>query len=93
MKVLALLFLLSGIGYCVDQPHNIGYVKAESQFGLPSYTLAQMNVLVPATTGYVINVVDAVQSRICTSSGSLAGAWVVASATGTFVGGSYPHCQ
>lgn len=102
MKKIAIVLALAGLfiagnAYCVDQPQNIGYVAVDGPFGLESYTLAQMNLLTPLTTGYMIHVVDALQSKICTStaaaSASAVGAWVVASATGVFIGNSYPHCQ
>lgn len=61
--------------------------------GLYSRTLAQMNALTPTTTGQLIFVSDALQSRVCVSSGVLTGAWVVASASSTFTLATMPHCQ
>lgn len=92
-KILLILGLVvSPIG-AVNQPHNIGNVKTDG-LGLPSYTVAQMNALTSDTTGQVILVSDATQSRLCISSGTVnPGAWVVASATGVFAGASYPHCR
>lgn len=92
----AISLLVAGIGYCVDQPQNIGYARTDNPVGLASYTLTQMNALTPLTTGYAIHVQDAVQSKICVSSGAgtgFTGAWVIATASGTFVGNTYPHCN
>lgn len=92
--VLAGILMLASSGYCVNQPQNIGYVSTDGPFGLYNRTLAQMNALQSDTTGQLLYVSDAVMSRICVSSGSFAaGQWVVGSGTGTFSGGTYPHCQ
>lgn len=62
--------------------------------GLFSRTLAQMNALAPGAAGQLIYVSDGLQSKICVSTGTTAGAWVVASATSTAViGGLVGHCQ
>lgn len=60
---------------------------------LYSRTLAQMNALAPTAAGQTIYVSDAAQSRVCVSSGTGTGAWVVAVATGVFTAASYPHCN
>lgn len=63
-------------------------------------TLAQINVLLPGTTGQWVGCSDCTRTAVCVSSGSNAasstGAWVVPIATGTFVGSTWsglPHCQ
>lgn len=57
-------------------------------------TLAQMNALTATTTGQVIFVSDALQSRLCVSSGSVnAGSWVVSAASSPFTLATMPHCQ
>ncbi len=91
--LIAGLVLGASVGYCVDQPQNIGYVKTDGPVGFWGQTLAQMNQLTPITTGYVLHVTDATRSRLCISSGTTKGAWVIITATGTFEGASYPHCQ
>jgi hypothetical protein len=68
-------------------------ITAASPIQLWSRTLAQMNALAPTAAGQAIYVSDATTSRVCVSSGTGAGAWVVASASSTFAGGSYPHCS
>lgn len=91
--LVAALLLVAGIGYCADQPHNIGYASTGGPFGLYSRTLEQMNLLAPYAAGQMIYVSDAAQSRVCVASGTAAGAWVVAVATGVFTAASYPHCN
>jgi hypothetical protein len=76
-----------------DQPQNIGYVKTDGPVGFAQYTLAAMNQLTPAASGYFVYVPDALLSKLCVSSGTTKGAWTTAVATGTFVGGLIPHCQ
>lgn len=56
-------------------------------------TLAQMNLIQPRDVGQLLVVSDGAQSRLCVSSGTAAGAFVVAVATGVFTAASYPHCQ
>jgi TRAP-type uncharacterized transport system substrate-binding protein len=91
--LLSLLFIAS-VGFCADQPQNIGYFKTDAPFGNPNYNLAAMNLLTAPTSGYYIFVGDALQSKVCVSSGTGIGAFVVASASSPFpVAGSYPHCQ
>lgn len=91
---LILILLASAGGYCAtNQPNNIGTVSVDG-IGLPSKTLAQMNALTSDTTGQMLYVSDAVQSRVCVSSGTVnPGAWVVGVATGAFTAATYPHCQ
>lgn len=91
--ILSLSLLMSGICLAADQPQNIGYVDTDGPVGIWNRTLAQMNALAPLKANQMIIVSDAVQSRVCVSSGTGAGAWVVATATGTFVGNSYTHCN
>lgn len=92
--LVASLFLV-GVAHAVTtQPRNIGTVTTDGPLGLYPRTLAQMNLLTADTTNQMIVVTDAVQSRVCVSTSSVTrGAWVVASASGTFVAGTYPHCQ
>ena len=71
------------------QPNAIGLVAAV----LDTKTLAQMNAATPRSTGQMVVVTDALISRVCVSSGTTIGAWVVAVATGSFTAASYPHCQ
>jgi hypothetical protein len=97
LLIVSSILLASSFGYCVpNQPQNIGSVKTDVLV-IPSVTLAQMNVLTPDATGQIIYVSDALQSRVCISTGaaggSVIGAWVVAAATGTFAGISTPHCN
>lgn len=88
------LMLASAFGYCADQPQNIGFVKTESPFGNNNYNLAAMNLLTAPTSGYYIFVGDATQTKICVSTGTGIGAWVVAVASSPFpVAASFPHCQ
>lgn len=60
-------------------------------------TLAQLNALTASTTGQIIACSDCTTAAICISSGSVsAGSWVVAVATGSFVGSGWsglPHCK
>lgn len=61
-------------------------------------TLAQLNGAAgkPDAVGNFARCTDCTQSALCVSSGTSAGAWVVAMATGTFVGANYsgmPHCR
>lgn len=78
--VVVILYLLASSGYCLNQPQNIGSVKADV-LAIPIVTLAQMNVLTPDATGQLIYVSDAVSSKVCVSTGA-AGATVI----GAFVG-------
>lgn len=65
-----------------------------SPVGLPSYTLAQMNALTPGAAGVLVFVSDGLQAKVCISSGTSAGAFVVVSATSSaVVGGLTGHCQ
>lgn len=90
--ILALLISASFV-QAADQPQNIGYVTVDGPVGLYSRTLAQMNQLAPYVVGQMIYVSDAAQSRVCVASGTAAGAWVIAVATGVFTAASYPHCN
>lgn len=96
IAVVCFCLLVPAVGFSLNQPQNLGSVKADV-FIPGRATLAQMNALIPDDTGQILIVTDAVNSRVCVSTGaaglSVAGAWVVGSATGTFVGNSYPHCQ
>lgn len=80
-------------GAYINSTLTVGNMTHTQPDGLLSKTLAQMNLLAPTAAGQLIYVSDAVQSRVCVSSGTGAGAWVVMSASGTFAGGSYPHCN
>ncbi len=70
-----------------------GRVSDGSGDGLLSLTLAQMTATTPTATGQIIYVSDGATSRVCVSSGTGRGAYVVAVATGTFTSASYPHCS
>ena len=84
--------LLASVAYCL-QPFNMGNVKTDG-LAIPSYTLAQMNSLTSDTTGQLIFVSDALQSKVCVSSGTLAaGAWILPTSTGVFAAGSNDHCR
>lgn len=96
--IVASCLLLAGSVYAA-QPNGIGSVKAK-RLAFDSYTIAQLNALLPDTTNQVVGCSDCTRAAICTSSGShptnSVGAWVVPIATGTFVGSTYsglPHCQ
>jgi len=59
-------------------------------------TLAQVNALAPSEAGLFISCSDCTRATVCVSSGTGTGAWVIAVASGTFVGSSYAglaHCQ
>lgn len=60
-------------------------------------TIAQIDQLLPVTTGQLIICSNCVRSAICVSSGTLSkGSWVIAVATGTTTGTTYSgfaHCQ
>lgn len=94
------LMLMSGISYasCVG-PYcwNEGGAQTPTStapLGIKSYTLAEMNSLTPSAAGQLIFVSDGLQSRVCVSSGTGTGAFVVVSATSTAViGGLIGHCQ
>lgn len=60
--------------------------------GLPSVTVAQMNQLEGGYTGRIIYVSDATRSKICVSSGTAKGAWILPVSTGVFAAGSLEHC-
>lgn len=93
--VLCLFFQTAG--WSVNQPQNIGTITVDGGLGLWNQTLAQMNALIPDTTGQVIFVSDAVSSKLCVSTGAASvtntGAWVMAVATGAFTAATYPHCN
>lgn len=67
---------------------------------LYSQTKAQINALLPTTTGQMVLCNDCTRSAICISSGSNSatsvGAFVIIAATGTFAGSNFSglaHCQ
>lgn len=70
-----------------------GRVQDGAGDGMLSLTLAQMTATTPTAVGQVIYVSDATTSRICVSSGTTRGGYVVGVATGPFAGASYPHCS
>lgn len=86
-------FCWDDTGASVGTTLSVGAMTHTAPDGLKSYTLAQMNLLAASAAGQIIFVSDAVQSRVCVSSGTGAGAWTIATASGTFVGGSFPHCN
>jgi hypothetical protein len=89
----AVLFL-TGTGYGVNQPQNIGSVAMDAA-ALPVKTVAQINALTSDATGQVVFCSNCLQSALCVSSGTVApGAWTVSSATSTAVlGGLLGHCN
>jgi hypothetical protein len=67
---------------------------------LYNQTKAQINALLPTTTGQMVLCNDCTRSAVCVSSGSNSatsvGAWVIAVNTGTFAGSTFSgfaHCQ
>lgn len=87
--MISLLLLSSGAWAATTQANNLGNVSAV----LDTKTVAQMNAYVPRTTAQTLTCSDCTISRLCVSSGTAAGAWVVAVATGIFTAATYPHCQ
>lgn len=92
--IVCLGFGLSGAGYGA-QPTAIGNVKAK-RVSFEPYTVTQMNLLQPDTTGQLIFVTDGIQSKICISTASspstAIGAFVVIQATAPGAG-ALQHCQ
>ena len=86
-----------GQGYCA-QPRGVGSIQA-SKIAFDQRTLAQINALVPDTTGQIVLCNDCTTSTVCISSGAAAshtGAFVILVASGPFVGATFsglPHCQ
>lgn len=68
-------------------------IVVAAPLGLWSRTLAQMNALAPTAAGQLIYVSDALRSKVCVSSGTAAGAWIMVASTGTFAAGSLEHCN
>jgi len=96
--IVACCLFLAGVTYSA-QPSGIGNVKAK-RVAWESYTIAQLNLLLPDTTNQWVGCSDCIRTSVCASSGShptnSVGAWVVPVVTGTFTGGTYsgfPHCQ
>lgn len=93
--LIGLLIFGSSVAYGVNQPHSLGSVEL-SKFVMDQKTLAQINALVPDTTGQIIGCSNCTQSAICIATSTVAGGWVVPVSTGTFVGSlwsGFTHCQ
>jgi hypothetical protein len=99
-KLVAGLMLLSSVAqaacfgpYCYNG-EGAQVPTSVYPLGLQSYTLAQMNLLTPAAAGVLIFVSDGLQAKVCVSSGTGTGAFVVLAATSTIVvGGLTGHCN
>ncbi len=97
LLVLGSLFLSSLV--FAAQPSGIGNVKVK-RISFEPYTLAAINALAPDTTGQVVMCADCTTSPLCISSGAVTGssvgAFVILTATGSFVGSTFsgiPHCK
>jgi hypothetical protein len=81
------------------QPTSLGNVKVK-RMAFDMYTLAQINLLQPDTTGQIVGCSDCVRAVFCASSGSVTttniGSWVIPVTTGVFTGATFSgmqHCQ
>lgn len=98
LTVLLCLVLVTPSFAAVNQPTNVGSVKA-SKLAIGLQTVAQLNVLAPDTTGQIVGCSDCTRSAVCISSGAASGnvgAWVILVGTGVFVGSTWSglqHCQ
>lgn len=88
-KLIPLLFLLSGSAYAANQALSLGLVRVQ----VSSATLVDVNQTVPLGAFELIGCTDCTISKLCISTGTAKGAFVLAVATGTFTGGLVPHCQ
>lgn len=91
-KLIAAIFLFGGFGIAwatTTQPQFIGTVQAV----IESKTTAAVGTTTPKRAGQLLYCSDCTTSRLCISSGTVQGAWVVGIATGPFTAGTYPHCQ
>lgn len=95
MKKFTIVFLIVGFAYvcarlamaATTQPHSLGVVTAI----IESKTLAQINAYSAKSAGQLVYCSDCTRSPLCVSSGTAAGAWTVAVATGAFAAG-VQHC-
>ena len=70
-----------------------GAVTNSGTVSLYSRTITQINSLAPTAVGQLLYCSDCVRSAICVSSGTAAGAWVVAVSTATTPAYNTLHCQ
>ena len=89
-KIIALLFLLSGMAHADSQAQSLGLVRVQ----ISSATLANINQTVPLGAFELIACTDCVQSSLCISSGTGTGAYVVVSSSHSLgSAASMVHCR
>lgn len=87
--IFVIALLTSGFTFAASQATDLGLVRVQ----VSSATLAVVNQTTPRGAWELIACTDCTLSKLCISSGTTKGSYVVGVATGTFNGGLVPHCQ
>lgn len=85
----AVIIRFAAAGFCATtQPQSLGLITAVVE----SKTLAEIDAYAARAAGQIVYCSNCTRSALCVSSGTAAGAWVIATASGTFQAG-IQHCQ